>query len=83
MKMITMKSVIKSDKECMPSAIMALLRPHMPAMIFAADKMRLVKNPTQVTRAAFFSRISLPSFNLMESRKPEWLLNSCTRFVQM
>ena len=48
-----MKSVIKSDKECMPSAIMALLRPHMPAMIFAADKMRLVKNPTQVTRAAF------------------------------
>ena len=24
MKMITMKSVIKSDKECMPSAIMAL-----------------------------------------------------------
>ena len=38
----------------MPSAIMALLRPHMPAMIFAADKMRLVKNPTQVTRAAFF-----------------------------
>lgn len=39
----------------MPSATMALLRPHMPAMIFAADKMRLVKNPTQVTRAAFFS----------------------------
>ena len=57
MKMITMKSVIKSDKECMPSAIMALLRPHMPAMIFAADKMRLVKKPTQVTRAAFFSQL--------------------------
>ena len=37
----------------MPSAMMALLRPHMPAMIFAADKMRLVKNPRQVTRAAF------------------------------
>ena len=53
-----MKSVIKSDKECMPSATMALLRPHMPAMIFAADKMRLVKNPTQVTREAFFSRIT-------------------------
>ena len=58
MKMITMKSVIKSAKECMPSATMALLRPHMPAMIFAADKMRLVKNPTQVARAAFFSRIT-------------------------
>ena len=58
MKMITMKSVIKSDKECMPSAIMALLRPHMPAMIFSAENMRLVKNPTQVTREAFFSRIT-------------------------
>ena len=58
MKMITMKSVIKSDKECMPSAIMALLRPHMPAMIFAVDKMGLVKNPTQVTRAASFPRIT-------------------------
>ena len=42
----------------MPSAIMALLRPQYAGYDFAADKMRLVKNPTQVTRAAFFSRIT-------------------------
>ena len=56
MKMMTITSVTKSDSEWIPSAIMALLRPTTPATILAAESMRLVKNPTQVTRAAFFSR---------------------------
>ena len=40
MKMITMKSVIKSDKECMPSAIMALRRLAKDPIVFA------MANPT-------------------------------------
>ena len=35
---------------------------------------------TSLTAYGFFLRISLPSFNLMESVKPEWLLNSARDF---
>ena len=38
----------------MPSAIMALLRPHMPAMIFAVDKMRSGKKSHPSDPCGFF-----------------------------
>ena len=45
----------KIAKECMPSAIMALLAPIYGYDFFCVDKSEIGKNPTQVTRAAFFS----------------------------
>ena len=72
---------MKSDSEWIPSATIALLRPTTPATILAAESMRLVKNPTQVTRAAFFSRamsiISFGSFIVVGDKRYKYRAFLC------
>jgi hypothetical protein len=49
-KISTMTSVARSDIECTASAIMAPLRPRMPAASFRRERAILTTIPIQVTR---------------------------------